>query len=192
MTNELSVHTSCPGAVLVVDDDETLCQFACETLAGENVPTVSANNVGDAIEMLNTKKVAVVILDWSLRGMGDTSGSEVLSYSKKNFPMTPVVVMSGLQFDWRTDATLKEADGCLPKPFSATLLVGTIRQWLKRLEQTPKVFLPQNENEISTLDHFKSVYIRHVVNLLHNNISLAASKLGVHRQTIAAALGKPE
>lgn len=180
------------GTVLVVDDDETLCQFACETLAREDIASLSANSVGEAIQALDTRKVALVILDWGLRGMGDTSGSEVLAHCKKTRPLTPVVIMSGLMFDWRTDATLREADGCLPKPFSATLLVGTVRQWLKRLQQTPKVFLPQNEEEIFTLDHFKSLYIRHVVNLLNNNISLAASKLGVHRQTVAAALGRPE
>jgi ActR/RegA family two-component response regulator len=57
-----------------------------------------------------------------------------------------------------------------------------------RLEAAPDVFLPQREDGILLLDEVKYRYIRHVVELVGNNISLAAQKLGVHRQTISAAM----
>jgi hypothetical protein len=56
------------------------------------------------------------------------------------------------------------------------------------LEAAPDVFLPEREEDIMLLDEVKCRYIRHVVDLVGNNISLAAQKLGVHRQTISAAL----
>jgi hypothetical protein len=57
-----------------------------------------------------------------------------------------------------------------------------------RLETTADVFLPQREEDILVLDEVKYHYIRHVVQLVGNNISVAAQKLGVHRQTISAAM----
>jgi hypothetical protein len=48
--------------------------------------------------------------------------------------------------------------------------------------------LPQREEDILLLDEVKYRYIRHVVQLVGNNISVAAQKLGVHRQTISAAM----
>jgi DNA-binding NtrC family response regulator len=60
------------------------------------------------------------------------------------------------------------------------------------LEAAPDVFLPQREEDILLLDEVKYRYIRHVVQLVGNNISLAAQKLGVHRQTISAAMASEE
>ena len=58
---------------------------------------------------------------------------------------------------------------------------------MNRLEAVPDVFFPQKEEDILLLDEVKYRYTRHVVQLVGNNISLAAQKLRVHRQTISAA-----
>ena len=63
-----------------------------------------------------------------------------------------------------------------------------VKRWMGRLEAAPDVLLPQREEDILLLDEVKYRYIRHVVQLVGNNISLAAQKLGVHRQTISAAM----
>jgi ActR/RegA family two-component response regulator len=57
-----------------------------------------------------------------------------------------------------------------------------------RLEAAPDVFLPQRADDILPLDEVKCRYIRRVVELVGNNISVAAQKLGVHRQTISTAM----
>jgi DNA-binding NtrC family response regulator len=46
----------------------------------------------------------------------------------------------------------------------------------------------RHAQDILSLDQFKRLYIRHVVQLLGGNISLAAARLKIHRHTIAAAL----
>ncbi len=60
------------------------------------------------------------------------------------------------------------------------------------MQTAPDIFLPLQEQDILLLDEVKYRYIRHVVQLVGNNISLAAQKLGVHRQTIYAAMANEE
>jgi ActR/RegA family two-component response regulator len=86
------------------------------------------------------------------------------------------------------DALLADADEFLEKTMGGSVLANRVKRWMGRLETTPDVFLPQREEDILVLDEVKYHYIRHVVQLVGNNISVAAQKLGVHRQTISAAM----
>lgn len=176
------------GHVLVVDDEEGIRQFIGDILDREGIPCVLAGSVEEALEALGNHKIALTLLDWGLRGGMDTSGADVLEYCKERFPMLPVIVMSGMPIDVRTDATTKQADGFLAKPFSATLIVAHVNQWLNRIKRTSKSALPQRGEDIVPLNKLESRYIRHVVQLLNDDISLAATRLGVSPQTVSAAL----
>lgn len=178
------------GLILVVDDDEAILQFIGDVLDREGIACVSANSVEGAIEALGNHKIALTLLDWGLRGGLDTSGAEVLDYCKERFPLMPVIVMSGMPIDVRTDATTKQADGFLAKPFNATLIVAHVNQWLNRLRRTSKSSLPQRREDVVPLNKLESRYILHVVQLLNDDISLAAEKLGVPRETVLEALKK--
>jgi DNA-binding NtrC family response regulator len=174
--------------VLIVDDEEQFREIITECLEREGIPCVTAASVEEAIAVIRTKKIVLTLLDWGLRGAQDTSGSQVLRVCRELHPLMPVIVMSGLRFDVRTDAVLEQADGFLEKPFSNSVIRSHVTWWLNRLKATPKVFLPQREEDILPLETFKQIYIRHVAQLLGHNISLAAEKLGIHRQTVSAAL----
>jgi DNA-binding NtrC family response regulator len=192
MTNEETKTRQSYGHVLVVDDDEGIRQFIGDILDREGIPCVLAGSVDEALEALGNHKIALVLLDWGLRGGMDTSGADVLEYCKERFPMLPVIVMSGMPIDVRTDATTKQADGFLAKPFNATLIVAHVNQWLNRLKSTTKTSLPQRGEDIVPLNKLESRYIRHVVQLLNDDISLAAAKLGVSPEAVSAALNDEE
>ena len=96
--------------------------------------------------------------------------------------------MSGRPYDVRTDAIVGQADAFLEKPFSATVLKSQVSQLLKRAETARNAFLPDKPEDILPLCEIKEQYIRRVVQLLNDNVSLAATKLGIHRQTVAVAL----
>jgi DNA-binding response OmpR family regulator len=177
------------GLVLVVDDDEAIRQFIGDVLDREGIPCVTASSVTEAIDALGNNKVSLTLLDWGLRGGLDTSGAEVLQFCKERYPLMPVIVMSGMPIDVRTDATTKQADGFLAKPFNGTLIVAHVNQWLNRIRRTTKTSMPQSGEEIMPLDKLESRYIRHVVQLVDYDISLAAEKLGVSPEAISAALG---
>jgi len=176
------------GLVLVVDDDEAIRQFIGDVLDRDGIPCVTASSVEEALDALGNNKISLTLLDWGLRGGLDTSGAEVLQFCKERYPLMPVVVMSGMPVDVRTDATTKQADGFLAKPFSGTLIVAHVNQWLNRIRRTSKTSLPQTGADIIPLDTLENRYIRHVVQLVNYDISKAAEKLGVSPETISAAL----
>ena len=176
------------GLVLVVDDDDGIRQFIGDVLDREGIACATASSVEEAIDALGNNKISLTLLDWGLRGGLDTSGAEVLQFCKERYPIMPVIVMSGMPIDVRTDATTKQADGFLAKPFNGTLIVAHVNQWLNRIRRTSKGALPQKGEDIVSLDKLESRYIRHVVQLFNYDIPKAAEKLGVSPETISAAL----
>jgi DNA-binding response OmpR family regulator len=170
--------------VLVVEDDPDTREFMTKALEEVGMKCLTADSVGKALEVLQKEKVTAMVLDWGL----DRSGSEVLCVAKGLYPQMPVVAISGLPFEVRTDAVVKKADAFLNKPFSATVLTGQVRQLVDRLQQAPSIILPQRPEDILPLHEVDAIYIRHVVELLAGNKSRAAAALGLHRQTVATAL----
>lgn len=166
--------------ILVVDDEPDTRQVITATLTGGGFSCATATSVGEAITVLNNDKFRLIVLDW---GLIDRCGSEVLREAKRLYPQMPVLVMSGQDFDVRTDAIMEEADAFLPKPFSCIVLNKQVAQLIER-----DTFLPKRPKDILPLEEVKRVYIQHVVALLDNNASLAAEKLQIHRQTVSAAL----
>ncbi len=176
------------GLVLVVDDDEDIRNLIGDVLDRAGIPCATAGTAEEAMDALGSNKVSLTLLDWGLRGGLDTSGAEVLQFCKERYPMMPVIVMSGMPIDVRTDATTKQADGFLAKPFNGTLIVAHVNQWLNRLRRTSKTSLPQSGSDIVPLSQLENRYIRHVVQLVNYDLALAAQKLGVSQETITAAL----
>jgi DNA-binding NtrC family response regulator len=142
--------------------------------------------VTEAIAVLERERVTVTVLDWGL----DRSGAEVLRVAKELYPYMPVLVMSGLPFDVRTDAVVAQADAFLEKPFSATVLINQVRQAMQRIKRAPAIPLPQRAEDICPLEEIKNLYIQHVVELLDGHICRAAEALRIHRQTVSAVLKK--
>jgi len=176
------------GLVLVVDDDEAIRQFIGDVLDREGIPCATAGSVEDAMDALVNNKISLTLLDWGLRYGLDTSGAEVLQFCKERYPLMPVVVMSGLPIDVRTDATTKQADGFLAKPFNGTLIAAHVKQWINRISRTSKNALPQRIQDIVPLSKLQSRYIRHVVQLADYDLPLAAEKLGVSEEAISVVL----
>jgi DNA-binding response OmpR family regulator len=170
--------------ILIVEDDEDMRQWMLGALAGDGLSCVAAASVAEAMAALKNNRIALTVLDWEL----DRCGAVVLQEAKEYYPQMPVIVMSGRPYDVRTDAMVGRADAFLAKPFSVTVLRSQVSQLLKRAEVASKILFPEAPEDIQPLDEIKGRYIRHVVHLLHDNVSLAAEKLGIHRQTVSAVL----
>jgi len=188
MVNEVLKSAATDKLVLVVDDEKFVRETLVRAMSHENIKCLEAGSEKEALEILGNHAIALMLLDWSLRAEKDTSGAEVLFQAKKHHPETSVIVMSGGDMDVRTDAYAKQADGFLAKPFAITVVVNAVKQALKRIAEKPVMFLPSQDDQIAPLEKVKNIYIRHVVKLLDGNISAAAEKLDVHRQTVANAL----
>src|SRR5262245_13539943 len=81
------------NTILVVDDEETIRQAVIASLARESIVCIGAATLQEAIEVLSSHKISLLLLDWSLRGAQDTSGAEVLRAARKLNPWIPVIVM---------------------------------------------------------------------------------------------------
>src|SRR5215472_7191752 len=170
--------------VLVVDGDQDFRRYITDCIEAEGISCITATSVAEALEALARNKISVLVVDWFL----DHVASEVVRKARSISRLMPIIVMSGKSHNVKMDALLADADEFLEKTIGGSALANRVKRWIGRLQAAPDVFLPQSEEDILLLDEVKSRYIRHVVQLVGNNISLAAQKLGVHRQTISAAM----
>src|SRR6516165_5365765 len=170
--------------VLVVDADQDFRRYITDCIEAEGIPCITATSVSEALEALARNKVSVLVVDWFL----DRVAAEVVRKARSISALMPIIVMSSKPYNVKMDALLADADEFLETSIGGSALANRVKRWIGRLEAAPDVFLPQSEEDILVLDDVKSRYIRHVVQLVGNNISLAAQKLGVHRQTISAAM----
>src|SRR5690348_91644 len=133
--------------VLVAEDDPDAQHFIMEALKREGMSCLGASTVAEAIAELRREKPALTVLDWGL----DRSGSEVLSVAKQLYASMPVVAISGMPFEVRTDAVVSKADAFLSKPFSATVLTSQVKQLIERSRQAPGIPLPHKPEDILPL-----------------------------------------
>jgi DNA-binding response OmpR family regulator len=170
--------------VLVVEYDQDFRRYLIDCLEAEGIPCMVATSVSEALEALTRNEVSVLLVNWFL----DRVASEVVRTARSISAHMPIIVMSGKPYNVKLDALLAGADEFLEMTLGGGVLAKRVKRWTGRLEAAADVFLPQREEDILLLDEVKHRYIRHVVQLVGNNISLAAQKLGVHRQTISAAM----
>jgi DNA-binding response OmpR family regulator len=170
--------------VLVVDDDPDMQALIIGALRRTGMACVGASSVEEALTALHAQKITLTVLDWGL----DRSGVEVLTVARELYPSMPVVVISGMPLEVRTDAVVNKADAFLSKPFSETVLTGQVMQLIERTRQAPAIRLPQRPEDVLSLQEVQSIYIRHVVQLLGGNRSRGAEVLGIHRHTVSSAI----
>jgi two-component system, response regulator RegA len=170
--------------VLVVEDDQDFRRYLTDCIEAEGISCITATSVSEALEALARNKVSVLLVNWFL----DRVASEVVRTARSSSALMPIIVMSGKPYNVKMDALLADADEFLETTIGGSALAKRVKRWIGRLEAAPDFFLPRREEDILLLDEVKGRYIRHVVQLVGNNISLAAQKLGVHRQTISAAM----
>ena len=170
--------------VLVVEDDQDFRRYLIDCIEAEGLSCISATSVSEALEALSRNKVSLLLVNWFL----DRVATEVVRAARSMSAQMPIIVISGKPYNVKMDALLADADEFLETTLGGSALANRVKRWIGRLEAAPDVFLPRREDDIVLLDEVKYRYIRHVVQLVGNNISLAAQKLGVHRQTISAAM----
>ena len=84
--------------ILVVDDNEAICSGLCELLERDN-PNYKCESASDGNEALIKAKASkpdVVILDFSMPGMGGLSSARLISH---RLPSTKIVLHTALRSD---------------------------------------------------------------------------------------------
>jgi len=118
-------------AVLLVDDDENLLAGLVRTLRKQPFQTYTAHNGQDAIWILKTHEIDVIVADERMPGM---SGSDLLSWVVDNCPDVMRIVLTGHADVDTAIRAINEAGVCrfFVKPCNEARLAIAIR---KAIEQ---------------------------------------------------------
>ena len=130
-----------PGVILAVDDMAENRELVSRQLGKLGHTVITAESGEEALELLDTQGVDVVLLDLMMPGIG---GAEVLTHMKENEHLRsiPVIMISGRQdMDQIVACIQAGADDYLLKPFNLVLLQARIaagierKRWLDREER---------------------------------------------------------
>ncbi|MBM4315703.1 MAG: sigma-54-dependent Fis family transcriptional regulator, partial [Deltaproteobacteria bacterium] len=122
-------------AILIVDDEESICQTLGGILNDEGYEVVTAAGGEEALRLIEEDPPSLVLLDIWLPGM---DGIEVLKAIKTGYPRTQVVMMSGHgSIETAVKATKLGAFDFIEKPLSLEKVILVINHAMEmiRLEE---------------------------------------------------------
>jgi two-component system nitrogen regulation response regulator NtrX len=115
--------------ILVVDDEMNITKTIKEVLEDYGFSVITLNEGSNTLGILNVEDVDLVLLDLL---MPSVNGIEILKEIRKQFPMLPVVMISGHGTISSTVECIKlGAFDFIEKPISIDKLVSTVKNALK-------------------------------------------------------------
>jgi DNA-binding response OmpR family regulator len=130
-------------AVLIVDDDETICKTISLILEGVGYKTDFVLNGREAMDKARSGYYDVVLLDLKLP---DMEGTHLLKAIQKLTPNTVKIILTGYpELQTSIDALNWGADAYLVKPINPAEIIKTIEEKLEEVEEAKAI----NEKKIS-------------------------------------------
>ncbi|HEY9788224.1 MAG TPA: response regulator transcription factor [Candidatus Obscuribacterales bacterium] len=121
--------------ILIVEDNEELCDNICAMLAMEQHNVDSCADGVAGLAYLKTYEYDAIILDWTLPKI---SGIEILKQFRAQGGVTPVLMLTGRRdLDDKESGLDAGADDYLTKPFEMRELTARIRALLRRARGAP-------------------------------------------------------
>lgn len=128
--------------ILVIEDDESICQVLQAALAAANYEVVFAHDGEEGVAALRRESPDVVMLDWMLPKM---SGEEVCRRARE-FTHVPIIMLTARSSEVdRIMGLSVGADDYVVKPFMTGELVARIRAQLRRTKIWSKGALQERE-----------------------------------------------
>lgn len=142
--------TRTPETILIVDDDPTTCALTTTVLEREGYRTRFCTNGQDALEVVATTPVSLVLLDVVMPGM---DGFEVCARLRTMEPgkRLPIILLTGRDdVDTRIEGIQSGVSEFLTKPVTRHELVARVRAQLHILDLTRQ--LERVERELQRAD----------------------------------------
>jgi flagellar hook-basal body complex protein FliE len=115
-------------SVLIVEDDADLREALTDTLRAAGITAAAAGNAGEALKLLETQEIALVISDVQMPG---PNGYELLASIKRLRADLPVVLMTAYGTIAQAVSAMREgATDYIVKPFDAQALIDMARRQL--------------------------------------------------------------
>ncbi|HEX8044412.1 sigma-54-dependent transcriptional regulator [Rhizobium sp.] len=137
--------------VLLIEDDAALRRSLAQWLSLNDLSVIEAADGNQALKVLHSEKVDVVISDVRMPGM---SGLDLLALIGKNWPELPVIILSGHgDVPMAVAAIQAGAFNFLTKPYVPEQLIGTLQNALEQTRLRRRVVsLEQNNATQAKLD----------------------------------------
>ena len=116
--------------ILVVDDSSATLEVLQRNLAAEGYQVFTAPGVAEAIEILGTTQLDLVITDLK---MPKVSGLDLVRHIRENFKDTEVMMITGYpSVEGAVEAVKTGAEEFLPKPFTDAELLSAVQRVLNK------------------------------------------------------------
>ena len=166
--------------LLIVDDDEPLCQRLARAMERRGFIVRTADSVATGIAAATEHPPVFAVVDLRL---GDGSGLDVVKVLRKSRPNARIVMLTGYGNIATAVAAVKAgAVDYLPKPVDADAVE-------RALLATESALPPPPEDPMSA-DRVRWEHIQRVFEQCDRNVSETARRLKMHRRTLQRILGK--
>jgi len=126
------LKTSQKNSILVVDDAPTAIDILQRNLASKGYRVLTASNVVDAVKILESAPIDLVITDYK---MPRISGLDLIRHIRANFHETEVIMITGYaSVKGAVQAVKMGADEYLSKPFTDDELFSAVERALNKQE----------------------------------------------------------
>jgi two-component system alkaline phosphatase synthesis response regulator PhoP len=145
--------------ILIADDDPDIRDVLKLTLSEENYEVTEAPNGEEALKIIMSKPLDLILLDYKMPKM---DGQQVCREVKKDLLLrhVPIIMVTGKgEIDDKVGGINAGADDYIVKPFEPVELLARIRMILRRterdLEANPLTRLPGNVSILNELSKCK-------------------------------------
>jgi DNA-binding response OmpR family regulator len=115
--------------ILIVDDEPTILLTLSYALRSQEVEVITASRLGPAEDALKKQPFDLVIADVRMSGMLGVEGLELLSYVRRYWPQTQVIIMTAHGSDeLQQEAVERGAVSYYTKPVDIRELLQRIRE----------------------------------------------------------------
>lgn len=142
--------------ILVIDDEQDLCEILQFNLQKEGYEVVTAFSAEEALEIMRQDKFSLILLDVMMDGMSGFDFAQLLKTSKENAGI-PIIFTTALESEENVVKGLNlGADDYMIKPLSMREVKARIQAVLRR---TADIKQPPVERELRIDDNAKQVFL---------------------------------
>ncbi len=112
--------------ILIIDDDEISREILAENLVKSGFDVASAASGEEAVALLRSRPIPIVICDWEMPGM---SGLEVCRWIRSSAlrKSTYIIMLTARGMEHLINGIDSGADAFLTKPFDIEIIIDHIR-----------------------------------------------------------------
>ncbi len=178
-----------PRKLLIVEDDERFAETLAAEFRDRGYEVLMASNLKELREVCDTP-VSYAVVDLRLRG---DNGIDAIPIIKESSPGVKVVVLTGYgSIATAVQATKDGADNYLTKPVSIETIEYSLGIGVRGESELADGDgeEPSDAQDFPSLARHEREYIEYVLAECDGNISEAARRLGLHRQSLQRKLRK--